>query len=343
MKKERFGKAGGKDVFLYELENRNGMKAVISDFGALIVRLYAPDKDGELRDVALGYDTLEEYLDNDRFFGALIAPNANRIGGARFSLNGREYALDVNDGKNNLHSHRTLGSHKRVWEAAEDGKGLLLSMDFPDMDLGFPGNRRLSVRYEVTEDNGLRIDYTGESDRDTVLNPTQHCYFNLDGPGAGQITDHKLLLAASSYTPTFADSIPTGEIAPVEGTPMDFRRLTRIGDRIDGGYEQLRMAGGYDHNWALDGYGGGLRMAARLENGSGSRRMEVLTDLPGIQFYAGNYLIREKGKDGCVYDYRCGLALETQFFPDTPNRKQFPQDIFGPGKMYRSTTVYRFC
>ena len=342
MKKESFGAVGGREVFLYTLENKNGMQAVISDFGALIVRIIAPDHAGNFADVALGYDSLEPYLHNGCFLGAVIGPNANRIGGASYELEGKVYHLDVNDGANNLHSHKELGLHKRVWEAQEKDGGLLLSLTLADGELGFGGNKTLSVFYEVTEDNGLRITYDGDSDKNTVINLTNHCYFNLDGQGAGTIENHSLQIFAQSYTPADAGSIPYGDIVPVCGTPMDFTRPHVIGERICDDFDQLKMAGGYDHNWVCDGWDGTVRRVAVLKNQTGTRTMEVWTDLPGMQFYAGNFLEEEEGKDGARYRRRCGLALETQFFPDTPNKPQFPSSVFGPGRHYHTVTVYRF-
>lgn len=342
MKKELFGKAGNEEVFLYTIENTHGMKAVVSNFGALIVRLYAPDQAGCVSDVALGYDTLEQYKENGCFFGAVIGPNANRIGGAQYELNGVTYHLDVNDGVNNLHSHKELGAHKRVWRAEEKENGVLFTLKIGDGEMGFGGNKALHVLYEVTEDNELRITYDADSDQDTILNLTNHCYFNLDGHGAGSIENHKLQLFASSYTPTGAGSIPVGEIVPVAGTPMDFTEAHVIGERIDADFEQLKLAGGYDHNWVCDNCDGSVRKIAVVQNASGSRTMEVYTDLPGVQFYAGNFITPQQGKEGKNYGSRSGLALETQFFPDTPNKPQFPSAVFGPKRHYHTTTIYRF-
>lgn len=342
MKKEFFGKVNDREVFLYTLENSHGMKAVFCDYGALIIRVYAPDKDGKQEDVALGYDTLEEYLVNGNFFGAVIGPNANRIGGARYTLDGVTYQLDENDGGNNLHSHREFGTHKRIWEAQEKEGGILFTLEMKDGEMGFGGNKKISVFYEVTEENGLRITYDADSDKDTVINMTNHGYFNLDGQGAGSIESHSVQIFAASYTPTDAGSIPTGEIAPVVGTPMDFNRPHVIGERIDADFEQLKMAGGYDHNWVCDNCDGSVRKIAVVKNASGSRTMEVYTDLPGVQFYTGNFLKPEAGKDGECYDFRSGLALETQFYPDTPNKAQFPSSVFGPKRHYHTVTEYRF-
>lgn len=327
---------------MYTLENSRGMKAVVSNFGALIVRLFVPDQNGGAADVALGYDTLEEYKENGCFFGAVIGPNANRIGKARYELDGVAYQLDANDGANNLHSHKELGAHKKVWNAEEKENGILFTLEMKDGELGFGGNKTMRVLYEVTENNELRITYDADSDKNTIINLTNHCYFNLDGHGAGSIETHKLQLFAASYTPADEGSIPTGEIAPVAGTPMDFTRMRVIGERIDADFEQLKLAGGYDHNWVCDNCDGTVRRIAVAQNSSGSRTMEVYTDLPGVQFYAGNFITPQPGKEGKSYGRRSGLALETQFFPDTPNKPQFPSDVFGPQKHYHTTTIYRF-
>ena len=318
------------------------MKAVLSNYGALIIELWVPDKNGVMADVCLGYDTLEEYLVNGNFYGALIAPNANRIGNASFTLNGKEYKLDVNDGPNNLHSHRDLGTHKLIWDAAEEDNAVTFTLQMKDMELGFPGNKEMKVRYELTDENELRLVYDITSDCDTVINPTQHCYFNLDGHGAGTINNHVIQINASAYTPTYPGSIPTGEIAPVAGTPMDFTSPCAIGARCDADFEQLKMAGGYDHNWVLDGFDGSVRKVVTVSNADATRTMEVYTDLPGIQFYAGNFMKDEPAKAGKTYGYRTGFALETQFYPDTVNRPEFPSAIFGPDRPYHSVTSYKF-
>lgn len=343
MNQELFGKIEEQEVWLYTLENSHGMKAVVSNLGALIIRIFAPDRDGNVEDVALGYDSMEEYLVNGDFFGAVIGPNANRIGNAQYTLNGETYRLDINDGVNNLHSHKGLGMHKRMWEAQEKDGGVLFTLEMKDGELGFGGNKIFHVLYEVTENNELRITYDAESDKDTVINLTNHCYFNLDGQGAGSIENHKLQIAAASYTPADAGSIPYGDIVPVAGTPMDFTEFHVIGERINEDFDQLIKGGGYDHNWVCDHCDGSVRKVAVVKNESESRTMEVYTDLPGIQFYAGNFIAQGAGKEGKTYGPRCGLALETQFYPDTPNKPQFPSSVFGPQRPYHTVTVYRFC
>ena len=343
MRKETFGVTkDGKTASLYTLENNRGMKAVVTDFGAILVRLIVPDNTGKTADVVMGYDTLEEYFDNGCFFGAVIAPSANRIAGARFSIDGVEYHLDVNDGPNNLHSHKELGSHKRVWDAAEGDNSITFSLSMADGELGFPGNKKLQVTYTLTEDNELKLEYAGISDKKTILNMTNHSYFNLDGHDAGDIGGHVLTLHADTYTEILPGAIPTGKLVPVEGTPMDFRAPKKIGKEIDTDWDQLTMVGGYDHNWCLNGYDGSVRLVACAQNPSGSRTMEVCTDLPGVQFYAANGLTDRAGKDGARYGRRGALCLETQYYPDTANEPDFPSAVFGPDREYRSTTIFRF-
>lgn len=332
----------GTKIYLYSMENSKGMRAQVIDYGAILVNLYVPDKLGKLTDVVLGYDKLEGYYVNSANFGATIGPNANRIGNAAFTLEGVKYQLDANDGPNNLHSHADLGYHKKVWKAAEGDNCVTFSLEGADGEMGFPGNKKIEVTYSLTEGNELKIHYHGVSDKNTIINLTNHTYFNLAGHDAGRIYDHRLMLNASNYTPVAEGAIPTGEIAPVKGTPMDFTTSKRIGDEIDADFEQLKLTGGYDHNWVLDGEAGTLRHIATVEEPSSGRLMKVYTDLPGVQFYAGNFLKPEAGKNGAAYDYRYGLCLETQYYPDTANQPAFPSAVFGPEREYVSTTIYKF-
>lgn len=344
MKKELFGKTkDGKEITLYTMENSKGMKASVMNYGAILVKLIVPDKDGNAADVCLGYDTLEEYFENGCFFGATIGPNGNRIANAKFAIDGTEYALKVNDGPNNLHSDEARGFHKRVWEAKEDGDmSVVFYLESPDGDMGFPGNKRISVTYTLTENNEIKISYAASSDKKTVLNMTNHSYFNLKGQGNGTIEDHVLTLNCSQYTPTGEGLIPTGELAPVAGTPMDFTQPKAVGDEIDADFEALKLGGGYDHNWVIDGYDGSLRHFATLEEKTFGRTMKVYTDLPGVQFYAGNFVTPQAGKDGAEYVRRSGMCLETQDFPNAVNEPSFPSPIFGGGKDFVSTTIYQF-
>lgn len=332
----------GEKTHLYTITNSKGMSAQVTDFGAILVKLFTPDKNGELADVVLGYDTLEAYLENSVFFGATIGPNANRIGGAGFQIDGRTYKLDVNDGENNLHSHYTKGYHKRIWQAEVCENSVCFSLADGDGSLGFPGNKSLSVRYTLTEDNRLELHYHGESDKKTVLNMTNHTYFNLEGHKGGSIENHVLWLKAHNYTPVVAGAIPTGEIAAVEGTPMDFTTPQAIGDRIEEAFEQLKLTGGYDHNWVLDDFDGSVQLFAVAKAAKSGRVMRAYTNLPGVQFYAGNSIDRQAGKEGAVYKKRHGFCLETQFYPDTVNKPEFPSAIFGEDRIYDYTTVYEF-
>lgn len=343
MEKSLFGTTtDGKEIYLYTLENKQGMKAQVINYGAILVRLYVPDKNGKVDDVVLGYDKLEDYYVNGANHGATIGPNANRIANASFTLEGKTYQLDINDGVNNLHSHADLGYHKKVWEVLEGENNIIFKLETADGELGFPGNKKIEVTYTLTDDNELKIHYHGTSDKNTIINMTNHTYFNLAGHGAGEINDHILTLHAKKYTPVVAGAIPTGEIAAVSGTPMDFTNPRRIGDDIDADFEQLKLTGGYDHNWVLDGEEGTLRHIATVKEQATGRIMKTYTDLPGVQFYAGNFITKEIGKDNVIYDRRYGLCLETQYYPDTANQPSFPSAVFGPNRVYETTTIYKF-
>jgi aldose 1-epimerase len=332
----------GQDIILYTLENANHMKATILNYGAILVDLLVPDKTGALADVVLGYDDPTGYFDNGCFFGAVIGPNANRIGGATFELNGQTYALDVNDGPNNLHSHKDLGYHKRIWDVTPVDGGICLSLEDADGSMGFPGKKSVSITYTLDDENALKLAYHASSDKPTILNLTNHTYFNLDGHKGASIEGHSICLKASRYTPVVAGAIPTGELASVKGTVMDFTEAKKIGLHINDPIEQLTMVQGYDHNWSIDDYDGTLRLAAVLTAPVSGRKMEVYTDLPGIQFYAGNCITPQPGKDGANYVPRSGLCLETQYYPDTIHQPAFPSCVFGAGKDYDSVTVYKF-
>lgn len=346
VEKSAFGKSvQGYDITLYTMSNSKGMKVSVTDLGAALVRLLVPDQQGNVADVVLGFDRGEDYLGNPSFFGTVIGPNANRIGGACFELDGATCSLDANDGGgNNLHSHKEKGYHKQMWTARPSENSVTFLLEDSDGNMGFPGNKKVQVTYTLDEDNGLTIHYHGTSDKKTVLNLTNHTYFNLDGHDSGNIEEHVLCLKASHYTPVVAGSIPTGEIAPVSGTPMDFTSPKEVGRDINAVFEQLELAGGYDHNWVIDGWDGTLRQIATVKAPKSGRVMKAYTTLPGVQFYAGNFIDSQTGKEGAVYDKRCGLCLETQFFPDTVHHSEFPSCIFGgeEGGEYDSVTVYRF-
>ncbi len=337
-------KENNREISLYTISNENGMKVSVSDLGAAIVRVIVPDKAGSFSDVVLGFDRGEDYLKNPSFLGVVIGPNANRTGNASFRIDGREYQLDVNDGANNLHSHKDDGYHKRLWQASvtEDGCGVRFELTDVDGGMGFPGNKRISVVYSLSQNNELKLHYHGVSDRKTVLNLTNHTYFNLEGHDSGSMEEHELWLGASRYTPADEGSIPYGDIVPVKGTPMDFTEFKKIGRDINADFEQLKFAGGYDHNWVIDGWDGKLRHCATVKAPGSGRVMKVYTTLPGLQFYAGNFIEDQTGKGGAAYGFRGGLCLETQYFPDSANKPQFPPVIFGGDREYDSVTVYSF-
>lgn len=341
--KEKFGTTKcGKDVYVYTLSNDNGMKARISSFGANLVSLFVPDQSGNLQDVVLGYDNLESYYGNGSFFGAIVGPSANRIANACFEIGGKSYQIDANDGENNLHSHIKEGYHKRVWDVTEGTDSVTLTLEGKDGEMGFPGNKKVSVTYSLSGDNALKISYHVSADADTIVNMTNHSYFNLSGHNAGTIENHLLKINASYYTPVVAGAIPTGEIAPVEGTPMDFTEMKPIGRDINEDFEQLKIGQGYDHNFVIDGADGTLREIAEVEDPVSGRKMKVFTDLPGVQFYAGNCIKPENGKENAAYIPRQGFCLETQYYPDSIHHPNFPQAVFGPDKDYDSVTIYQF-
>lgn len=338
-----FGKSKtGEDIVLYTLRNEKGMEVSVMNLGAVVVALKVPDASGKIDDVVLGFDSGEKYYTNPSFFGAVIGPSANRIGGAAFTLDGVDYQLDVNDNANNLHSHLTEGYHAQLWDAEVVEGGVRFTLQDADGNLGFPGNKTLQVTYTLDEANGLKLHYHGNSDKRTILNPTNHSYFNLEGHTAGNIEGHSLWIKADAYTPVVAGAIPTGELAPVAGTPMDFTQEKIVGAEINADMEQLKLTGGYDHNWVVTAADGSLQHIATVKAPKSGRVMKVYTTLPGVQFYAGNFIDRQNGKEGAVYDKRHGLCLETQFFPDSIHHENFPSCVFGAGEEYDSVTVYRF-
>jgi aldose 1-epimerase len=339
IKKELFGKADGKDVFLYTLENKNGLIAKISNYGAIVTSLIVPDKNGKFDDIVLGFDSLQDYLDGHPYFGAIVGRYGNRIAKGRFSLDGVEYTLATNNEKNHLHGG-IKGFDKAVWNAEEfesnDGVGLKLSYISPDGEEGYPGNLSVKVTYTLTNNNELKIDYEAETDKATPVNITHHGYFNLAGAGKKDILDHILQIDADKYTVVDETLIPTGELRNVENTPMDFIAPHLIGERIE------HVSGGYDHNYVLNNNGKMVKVIKVYEPESG-RIMEVLTTEPGVQFYSGNFLDGTNiGKDGKVYYKHYGFCLETQHFPDSPNQPDFPSTILKPGEKYGYTTIYRF-
>ncbi|MEO8051017.1 MAG: aldose epimerase family protein [Acidobacteriota bacterium] len=336
-----FGKTReGAPVRLYTLTNAKGLVATITNYGGRIVSLKVPDKTGAMGDVVAGFDSLDGYLNQNPYFGALIGRYANRIGHAQFKLDGVLYRLPKNNGDNSLHGG-PRGFDKVVWTAREmpDG-GLELSYLSKDGEEGYPGNLKATVRYHLTDANEVRIEYSATTDKDTVVNLSNHTYFNLKGEG--DILGHLLTLNADRFTPVDAGLIPTGELKAVAGTPFDFRKATAVGARIGQNDEQLKFGKGYDLNWVLNKRGAELSLAARVEEPTSGRVMEVWTTQPGVQFYTGNNLdgtIKGKGR---VYAARSALCLETQHFPDSPNKPTFPSTELKPGAEFKSTTIYRF-
>ena len=326
-----------------ELTLREGaLSCSIITYGGALRALTVPGRAGQPVDVALGLDTLEDYLKQNKCLGALVGRYANRIGGASFDLNGVRYTLAANNGVNHLHGGK-VGFNKRLWTVeALSENSVTLSLRSPDGEEGYPGDLRVEATYTLRR-GALEIAYFARTDRDTLCNLTNHTYFNLSGHASGPVTGQYIRLMAERYTPTAAGSIPTGELAPVAGTPMDFRTARPIGERIDEPFEQLTMAGGYDHNWVIDGWDGTLRPAAMAWSPDTGVVMEVETTLPGVQFYTGNALDGcPAGKGGAPYAGRWGFCLETQVFPDAPHHPNFPSAVLAAGDEYRSKTVYRF-
>jgi len=335
--KQSFGNAD-----LYTLTNKNGVECAITNFGGRVVSLKVPDRAGRMADVVLGFDKLDGYLQKNPYFGSLVGRYGNRIAKGKFTLDGREYTLARNNGENALHGG-LKGFDSVYWEAHVEGGKLVLHYTSKDGEEGYPGTLETTVTYSLDDDNALRIDYFAATDKPTVLNLTNHSYFNLAGQGEGDILSHRVKLNADRFTPVDAGLIPTGELRPVEGTPFDFRQPAEIGARVNDPDEQLKLGGGYDHNFVVNGQAGTLRPAAEVTEPKSGRVMEVLTTEPGVQFYIGNFLDGTlTGKGGKVYQKRYGFCLETQHFPDSPNQPKFPSVVLRPGERFQSTTVYRF-
>jgi aldose 1-epimerase len=339
---ESFGKTPeGQRVALYTLTNTNGIRARITNYGAILVSLEVPDKNGKLADITLGFDTLEGYIKEHPYFGATVGRYANRIGGAKFKLNDVEYQLAANNGPNHLHGG-IKGFDKVVWKAedvtAESDRALVrLSYLSKDGEEGYPGNLACTVTYTLTKDDELKINYEAETDKTTILNLTNHSYWNLAGQGNGDILGHELTLNADKYTPVDEGLIPTGQIKSVKDSPMDFTKPMKIGSRI------AQVEGGYDHNYVLNSGGGTLALCARVYEPTSGRVMEIHTIEPGVQFYTGNFLDGSiTGKAGRVYNKNYGFCLETQHFPDSPNKPDFPSVVLKPGDKYITVTVHKF-
>lgn len=344
IKAEHFGRMpDGSAIQLYTLSQPGGLRVAITDFGGAITSLWAPDRNGALADVVLGYETLAGYLAGKSFFGGIIGRYGNRIAHGRFTLDGVEHSLPLNNGANHLHGGPN-GFDRVAWQAAAGpGASLKLTRTSADGEEGYPGNLRVAVTYTLDGADTLRIDYCAETDRATPVNLTNHAYFNLAGHDGGDILGHELTVHAQHMTPVDAGLIPTGELRPVAGTPFDFREARRVGERVDADDEQIRLGPGYDHNFVLARSSAGLQLAARIHEPRSGRVMEILTTEPAIQFYSGNFLSgADIGKGGAAYHRRTGFCLETQHFPDSPNQPAFPNTILRPGERYESTTTLRF-
>lgn len=336
----------GTPVEIFTLTNATGMEVRTIPYGAIVVSIRVPDRTNRIGDVVLGFDALDGYLNANPYFGAVVGRYGNRIAKGLFAIDGTTYHLATNNGPNHLHGG-IRGFDKRLWrgEPFERGGdvGVVYALKSADGEEGYPGTLDVRVTYTLTPANELTVEYDAATDRPTVLNLTQHSYFNLAGEGIGDILGHRLSIDANRFTPVDSTLIPTGEIATVEGTPFDFRKATAVGARIDADHPQIKNGGGYDHNWVLNGSSGTLRHAARLEDPASGRTLDVSTTEPGMQFYSGNFLDGTiTGKSGHVYRKRGALCLETQHFPDSPNHQNFPSTVLRPGERYRSKTVFAF-
>lgn len=341
IKREQFGvTAGGEQIDLFTLANDHGMEVKIINFGGIITAVKVPDRQGKVDDVVLGHDALEGYENRSRYFGALVGRYANRIAHGKFVLNGVAYSLATNNGENHLHGG-LKGFDKVVWQATELKDGVQLTYQSKDGEEGYPGTLHATVNYSLTQANELRIEYLATTDEDTIINLTNHSYFNL--AGGGTILDHEVTINAEAFTPVDKGLIPTGEIRGVKDTPMDFTSAMPIGARINDDYEQLRLAGGYDHNFVLRTGLDRFRVAATLRESKSGRVMQVSTTQPGMQFYSGNFLNGSiVGKGGTPYEKRSACCFETQHFPDSPNQPSFPTTVLKPGEQFQHTTTFKF-
>lgn len=341
----------GRPVALYTLSNAHGLEVKITNYGGIITSIRVPDKHGRLEEVVLGFDELSgytnaEYREEGPYFGAIIGRYGNRISEGKFTLDGREYSLAKNNGPTHLHGG-IKSFDKVLWETepfkTAEAVGLKLHYVSPHMEEGYPGTLSVTVSYSLTNDNELKIEYQATTDKTTVVNLTNHAYFNLTGSTKRDILAHQLMIKADAFVPVSESLIPTGDVLEVAGTPFDFTSPHTIGDRIEADHQQLKYARGYDHTWVLNGEGGELKLAATVYEPESGRFMEAFTTEPGVQFYTGNFLSGKlTGRGGTVYQQRYGLCLETQHFPDSPNQPQFPSTELKPGETYRSQTSYRF-
>lgn len=344
LKKVLFGETkNAEPIYAYHLTNNNGVEAVVLNYGCTIKNIFVPDKDGKKVDVVLGYDDAKAYFDNDCFLGSTVGPTANRIANAKYSIDGKEFNLPVNDGPNNLHTDMQNGFHKRIWDAEEGENYVKFSLESDDGDMGFSGNRVFSLTYSLDDDNNFELHYHATSDAKTLINMTNHVYFNLGGHASGSILGHTLKLNASKFTPVIdSAAIPTGELQDVKGTVFDFTTEKTIGRDIEANDEQLQCVGGYDHNFCVDGEEGKLREAAVAQSPDTGITLKCYTTLPGVQLYVGNFLKSKEGKENTQYKPRDGFCLETQYYPNSVNQEGFPDPIFGPDREYDCVTVYQF-
>jgi aldose 1-epimerase len=347
VEKKSFGKlVDGAEVFSYTLKNAKGMEAKIITYGAAVVSLTAPDRIGKFADVILGYDNIEGYVADKAYLGAIVGRYGNRIGKGKFTLEGKEYHVSINDGENTLHGG-IQGFNKKIWsvtgyESTNKGSSLTLKYISADGEEGFPGKVELTVVYTLTNENALSINYTGTTDKTTILNPTNHTYFNLTADPNNTVLDHELMIDADSFTPVDSKLITTGKIESVTNTPMDFRKAKKIGKDIEADFDQLKLGGGYDHNWVLNKHKEEVSKCAEVYEPKSGRVMDVYTNEPGVQFYSANFLNGVKGKNGVIYNKRTALCLETQCYPDSPNKPEWPSVVLTPDKVYHQTTIYKF-
>ena len=347
IKQEAFGKLpDGNPVSVYTLTNVHGLEVRIMNFGAIVLSLRTPDRNGKLDDIVLGFDSLEPYFTNDPHFGSIIGRYANRIANGKFTLDGVTYSLPKNNGPNTLHGG-LKGFDKALWQAEpsqdRDAVSLVLGYTSKDGEEGFPGNLKTKVTYTLSDSDELTIDYQATTDKATPVNLTSHGYFNLAGQGTTDVLAHELLINADRFTPVDKNLIPTGELRSVQGTPLDFTKSTAIGARIDSDYEQMVLANGYDHNFVINRKASGMTLAARVHETTTGRILEIYTTEPGVQFYSANFLDGSiTGKQGRVYKRRSAFALETEHFPDSPNHPSFPSTVLRPGQTYHSRTTYKF-
>ncbi len=333
----------GKQVGLFNLENKNGLMVQITNYGGRIAALWVPDRDGNFSDIVTGYDSIDGFINNTSYFNGIIGRYGNRIAKGKFTLNGKEYTLAINNAPNSLHGG-VVGFDHVVWNMEKHAKDtLVLTYLSVDGEEGYPGNLSVQVTYSLNDSNEFKIDYLAETDDPTVINLTNHAYFNLAGHNNGDILGHLLMINADKYTPVDSTLIPTGMIDDVDNTPFDFRTLTAIGDRINADDLQIRYGMGYDHNWVLNKTSDEMSLAAKVEEPVSGRVMEIYTNEPGIQFYAGNFLDGTiAGKDSTIYEHRQAFCLETQHFPDSPNHENFPSTVLNPGETYRTSTIHKF-